>query len=1122
VRTKIPNKVTQRDVDACEQAASKLVADLRACETNIQKLNQDSTKKIDGMVKQYAHVDKQWAGIKKKEGHINKALETQYGRERKYLKVINDATDMMKPQPRNFLQDGGHNAFDPIIVDKWLQCDAKLTGLKQQKEGCKVKTRGVTSWSRQRLRQYTDKADVYINRVASQNEPLDAKIDELKRTSATVSRLKVQSKAVFDTAAKTDFSDFYKIPDDEPGHRPLAGCTSGCSKAGGKVTWTQTKRVGASVMLHFEKFARVNFLRLTNKGGPGNLKSIRLTFSDRTSAVVTVKSDGQLQKTPLPNKVTKAVKLEVLSVHKYAKDVPCEISFSYEGAAGTAIFAALADRKVYKQRLKRMTPSSGWTLAASGNVVGIATAGDTLYGVGVDQKIYKQTISDMTPSTSWVSAGQGHVTSIAIFGNTFYGVGNDNKIYSQVLNTMTPSQNWQLADKGPVISIAMSGSTVYGVGKDKTIYKQDLKDMPKGLWTAIGAGPMTSITIRGDTIYGTSADKKVHQQSLSKMSPSSKWSLAGGGSVVSLALKTVCSAGTYFHKSECLYVCPSGFYSHRGSEDKPGSCRQCTSDCGLCTGAGATCTQCTNSKFLHNGKCVICPAGYFGSGSGPTAVCKKCEANCKTCSDAATCLVCSASVSPFLHNGDCVSACPNRYFGGGSVSTGRSCQKCENGCNKCTDSTTCTQCTFSKYLHNANCMIQCPSEYVGSGTGVTGRICEARLTPGCTVVSGPCKSSGACCESPNHPSNYADNEKCEMRLASITSVPAFNTEAKYDILTVGGKQYSGVAKPSTGTLSGDGLVQWTSDSSQGAAGWKLCGTVKAPSCSAPRYLHNGNKCVAKCPSGFYGQSGSGGQPGSCKQCEANCGACIDATTCTQCTNSKFLHTGSCGTCPAGFFGSGSGPTGRSCNKCEANCKKCSDATTCLVCSNSAAPFLLNGNCISACPMGYFSAGKAATGRSCQACESGCSRCSDAATCTQCTNTMHLHKNNCMKTCPSGHFGSGSGVTGRMCEACESDCNACSTAFICTQCTNSKHLHAFDCMTRCPGGFSPSGTGVTGRTCKIAIVRPIVSNCDEEDEDCQREEDGSHDFRGKRKGRRAQLGDEEEEFLQRHIAFRDSR
>lgn len=798
-------------------------------------------------------------------------------------------------------------------------------------------------------------------------------------------------------------------------------------------------------------------------------------------------------------------------MHEYAKDVPCEISFSFEGAAGTAIFAVLADSKVYKQRLKRMTPSSGWTMAAAGPMSGIAVAGDTLYGLGTDQKIYKQTMSTMTPSSSWLSAGKGFVNSIAIHGNTFYGVGNDKVIYSQVLSTMTNATSWYLADKGPVLSIAISGSTVYGVGADNAIYKQDLKDMPKGLWTAIGAGPMSSITIDGDTIYGTGTDKQVHQQSLSKMSPTSKWSLAGRASVVSVAFKEECSAGTYFHKGDCLYVCPSGFFNQRASEDKPGSCKPCTSDCSLCTGAGATCTQCTNSKFLHNGKCVICPSGYFGSGSGPSAVCKKCEANCKKCSDEKTCSVCSASVAPFLHNADCVSACPSRYFGGGSVATGRSCQKCETGCNQCTDSTTCTQCTLSQYLHNGNCLIACPSDHVGSGTGVAGRTCEARLLPGCTVVSGPCKSSGACCESPNHPSTYGDNQKCELRMSSITSVPVFNTEAQYDIMTVGGKQYSGVAKPSTGTLSGNGIVQWTSDSSQGATGWKICGTVKAPACST--YLHNGNECVAKCPSGFYGVSGSGGKPGSCKQCEANCGACIDAKTCTQCMNSKFLHTGNCdSTCPAGYFGSGSGPAGRSCNKCEANCKKCSDATTCTVCSNSAAPFLLNGNCISACPTGYFSVGKAATGRSCQACESGCSKCSNAVTCTQCTNTMHLHKGDCKKTCPSGHFGSGSGVTGRICDACESDCKACSTAFICTQCTNSKHLHNFDCLTTCPAGFSAAGTGVTGRTCRVAIV----SSSEEE------EEEGGDWMRNKRTGRKAILGDEEEEFLQRRIAFGDSR
>ena len=64
-------------------------------------------------------------------------------------------------------------------------------------------------------------------------------------------------------------------------------------------------------------------------------------------------------------------------------------------------------------------------------------------------------------------------------------------------------------------------------------------------------------------------------------------------------------------------------------------------------------------------------------------------------------------------------------------------------------------------------------------------------------------------------------------MASITSVPAFSTEAGYDKLTVRGVVYDGDKKPAIGAISGSGLIQWTSDGMEQSSGWKICGTLKA-------------------------------------------------------------------------------------------------------------------------------------------------------------------------------------------------------------------------------------------------------------------------------------------------------
>jgi len=97
--------------------------------------------------------------------------------------------------------------------------------------------------------------------------------------------------------------------------------------------------------------------------------------------------------------------------------------------------------------------------------------------------------------------------------------------------------------------------------------------------------------------------------------------------------------------------------------------------------------------------------------------------------------------------------------------------------------------------------------------------------PGTWVISGSgCEMDGNCIQSLNHPSNYGNNQQCSIELyGSISlSVNAFNTESRYDILSVGGSSYSGTSGPSNGAYSG--TITWSSDFSVTRSGWKLCRT----------------------------------------------------------------------------------------------------------------------------------------------------------------------------------------------------------------------------------------------------------------------------------------------------------
>jgi hypothetical protein len=97
--------------------------------------------------------------------------------------------------------------------------------------------------------------------------------------------------------------------------------------------------------------------------------------------------------------------------------------------------------------------------------------------------------------------------------------------------------------------------------------------------------------------------------------------------------------------------------------------------------------------------------------------------------------------------------------------------------------------------------------------------------PGTWVISGSgCEMDGNCIQSLNHPSNYGNNQQCSVELygAIPLSVSAFDTERSYDVLSVGGRYYSGTSGPANGAYSG--TMTWSSDFSVTRSGWKLCRT----------------------------------------------------------------------------------------------------------------------------------------------------------------------------------------------------------------------------------------------------------------------------------------------------------
>merc|ERR1719336_1753285 len=96
--------------------------------------------------------------------------------------------------------------------------------------------------------------------------------------------------------------------------------------------------------------------------------------------------------------------------------------------------------------------------------------------------------------------------------------------------------------------------------------------------------------------------------------------------------------------------------------------------------------------------------------------------------------------------------------------------------------------------------------------------------PGTWVVTGSgCTETNACVQSKNYGSgNYGNNQACTIQLSGSVSIEVrgFNTEAGYDILSMGGRSYSGTSGPSSGSYTG--AITWSSDYSVTNSGWKLC------------------------------------------------------------------------------------------------------------------------------------------------------------------------------------------------------------------------------------------------------------------------------------------------------------
>ncbi|ELP88654.1 protein kinase domain containing protein, partial [Entamoeba invadens IP1] len=160
-------------------------------------------------------------------------------------------------------------------------------------------------------------------------------------------------------------------------------------------------------------------------------------------------------------------------------------------------------------------------------------------------------------------------------------------------------------------------------------------------------------------------------------------------------------------------------------------CETCNSSCESCLNS-TMCLSCVDGFFLSdhicksndelndtcarkvpNGNgCLVCKVGYYKKG----ADCVLCDVKCGECVTENSCIKCNAT-NYKTSNGDCLprssistcavevtesgcSMCKDGYY----TVNGNECQKCVEGCAKCSESTRCTSCDDTYVLKSTSCV----------------------------------------------------------------------------------------------------------------------------------------------------------------------------------------------------------------------------------------------------------------------------------------------------------------------------------------------------------------------------------------------------------------------------------
>ena len=516
-----------------------------------------------------------------------------------------------------------------------------------------------------------------------------------------------------------------------------------------------------------------------------------------------------------------------------------------------------------------------------------------------------------------------------------------------------------------------------------------------------------------------------------------------------------CSTDTYLKNGLCVKICGDRYFS----SDK-GICMPCTDpSCLRCSPQNNICQLCDSGKVLLNGECKnSCPSGWIANAN---FVCKECQdIKCHKCeiNNLGKCIECKSGFL-LLNDLTCNEKCPENYYN----YENKKCLKCASNCQICDSETNCKVCKGKLFLDQTNnCTDECKPGFVevkGKCLKCSGENClkcKSTDTSQCETCECGFLYQGKCIEKcPDF--TYSSGTRC-IDCEKNCKVCTSNTECsgckspfllfKKTCLSQCPEGYH--ESPKKGECVACPNFEKT----------KICDKeipLRVIECRNGYYLDK--VCVEKCSNGTFANNKK-----VCVSCGEDCVKCESEKSCKKCGNT-LLYKGNCvKICPPKTQ-----EINGECFDCEnAHCKYCqiSNLKNCRECNPNL--FLLNGDCLTDCPIGYFK-----KGTNCMQCDAKCSDCIDEKNCKRCLNQYVLHDKNCVSTCPNGFV-----QRNDKCFACtDKRCNVCTTNDLnmCLSCKDSFLLNGL-CVDKCPETFRDDASTKKCEPCSKYCDKCIIKGC----------------------------------------------